>query len=211
MTTISILITTYDDPAWEEMAWTRAHPSAALQEPEEIIIRHYRDLSIGPARNATAKEATGDFLIHLDADDELHPNYLAAMRTALNTNNDSLALFQPAVQYTRKNRVQPPQLFPPGDLRVDNFLVVGTMVSRNLFNQVGGFEDYPHGFEDWSLWAKCWKAGASVVQVPEAIYIAHINPYSKHRQLWRNRREQVATHLRVAAELFPGGPEVWAR
>ena len=54
--------------------------------------------------------------------------------------------------------------------------MVGTLVSRDLFLEVGGFEDYPHGFEDWSLWAKCWKAGAKIIQVRRAVYIAHVDP-----------------------------------
>ena len=61
------------------------------------------------------------------------------------------------------------------------------------------------------LAASTGRRWATVVPVPRAIYNAYINPQSKHRQMWRNRREQVATHLRVQAELFPGGIENWVR
>lgn len=114
-------------------------------------------------------------------------------------------LLTPAVSYVRKNRRATPMFHPIGDLRSDNYLVVGTLVERDLFEKVGGFSDYPHGFEDWSLWAKCWKEGAQVVQVPLAVYIAHVNQNSKHRQGWRNRKWQVAMHERVRDELFPEG------
>ena len=72
--------------------------------------------------------------------------------------------------------------------------------------QVGGFSDYPHGFEDWSLWAKCWKAGAQIVQVRQAIYYAYVNPLSKMRLAWRDRTQQAATHERIQRELWPGEP-----
>jgi glycosyltransferase involved in cell wall biosynthesis len=208
---ISILITTYGEPVWEEMALERAYPSALAQDPDEVILHHERHLAIGPARNKAAERASSEWLLFLDADDELHSDYLHAMRTAISGNGDPLALYQPAVEYRRKGRTSPVFLAPIGDLRHDNFLVIGTVVRRELFMQVGGFEDYLHGFEDWSLWAKCWKAGANIVQVPGAIYIAHVNPRAKHKTLWRDRKTQVATHLRVQAELFPGGVERWAR
>lgn len=208
---ISVLITTYGDHAWAELSWSRAYPSTIDQGADEVIVRHWPDLTIGPARNATAEEAEGGFLIFLDADDELEDGYIDAMRTAADTLADEIdyapewTLFQPAVSYIRKNRRAAPLMREIGDLRVDNFLVIGTMVSKQLFDTAGGFSDYEHGFEDWSCWAKCWKAGATIVQVPDALYLAHVNPKSKHRQAWRNRREQVAMHLRVQAELFPEG------
>jgi glycosyltransferase involved in cell wall biosynthesis len=205
--TITICITTYGDDGWQELAWSRAYPSTIDQGADEVIVRHHPDLSIGPARNKTASEATGDYLIHLDADDELESGYVEAMRSTTTTRLTSAAmtLFQPAVRYIRKGQMANPILIPQKDLRHDNYLVVGTMIARDLFEQVGGFEDYPHGFEDWSVWAKAWKAGATVTQVPRAIYNAHINPKSKHRTMWRDRKSQVAMHLRVQAELFPEG------
>lgn len=202
---ISIVITTYGDDGWIDLAWARAYPSTMKQGAQEVIVKHFPDLSIGPARNAAAaKVKKPGWLCFLDADDELEHGYIDAMKQAIeNTKNPEMTLFQPAVRYIRKGRMQDPYMIPAGDLRHDNYLVVGTVVHQSLFKQVGGFEDYTHGFEDWSCWAKCWKAGATVTQVPRAIYNAHINPRSVHRQLWRNRKAQVEMHMRVQKELFP--------
>jgi len=204
--TISIVITTYGDERWKELSWSRAYPSTLEQGALEVIVHHEPDLPIGPARNAAGLLASGDYLCHLDADDELAPGYIAAMQQAIDRAADpSMALFYPTVRYMRKNRAQADLLRPIGDLRHDNFMVIGTAVERRLFQSVGGFSNYDHGYEDWSAWAKCWKAGASVIPVPQAVYIAHINPQSAHRVRWRNRKEQVAGHMRVQAELFPEG------
>jgi hypothetical protein len=45
-----------------------------------------------------------------------------------------------------------------------------------------------------------------VVRVPKAVYIQHVNPQSKHRVGWRDRRWQVETHQRVEAELAAWTP-----
>lgn len=202
--TISVCITTYGEDAWHELAWSRAYPSVIDQGADEVLVKHWDDLAIGPARNATAADAVGDFLIFLDADDELETGYVEAMRDAIGECSHPLQmLYQPAVRYIRKGQMANPILIPQKDLRIDNYLVVGTMVSRSLFTDVGGFEDLKHGYEDWSCWAKCWKAGATITQVPHAIYNAHINPHSKHRQMWRRRREQVYWHQHAQHLLFP--------
>ena len=204
---ISIIVTTYGSDHWREIAAQRAIPSAKAEEPYELIVHHEPGLEIGPARNRAAELASGEWLLFLDADDELEPGYLDAMTNAICLQGrPEPCLLQPAVRYVRKgSRSMTPVIFPEKDLRGDNYLIIGTVVRRKLFQQVKGFNDYPHGFEDWSLWAKCWKAGATVVPVPEAVYNAHINPQSIHRQMWRDRKTQVATHLRVQAELFPEG------
>jgi GT2 family glycosyltransferase len=96
--------------------------------------------------------------------------------------------------------------YPEVDLLKANWLVVGTLITRDLFLRIGGFSDYPHGFEDWSAWYKATRLGARVVKVPKALYIQHVNPQSKHRQGWRDRRWQVATHQRVERELAAWQP-----
>ena len=203
---ITIVITTYGEESWRSLAWERAYPSTVEQGAEQVIVHHSELATIGPARNAAALEAEGEWLIFLDADDELEPGYVEAMREIADRRRD-LVLLQPAVRYVRPGRPKPqPLLIPDRNLRKDNYLVIGTMLRRSQFERVGGFSDYHHGFEDWSLWVKCWLEGAKVVGVPGAVYRAHYNHTSKHRQLWRNRREQAVWHARIEQELFGDAP-----
>src|SRR5262249_49906775 len=111
-------------------------------------------------------------------------------------------LFTPIVQtVTGPHRRRVPRFYPEVNLFSGNWLVVGTLVQREIFFQAEGVGEYPHGFEDWALWFKCAKLGAQVRKVKNAIYIQHVNPLSKHRQGWRDRNYQVSTHERVQAEL----------
>jgi GT2 family glycosyltransferase len=200
---VSVCIATYGGSEWEEMAWTRAYPS--VTGAHEILCFHDPDGTIASVRNEVGNTARGEWLCFLDADDELAPGYLGAMERAAERAGDGPVLLTPAVQLLRhKGSVRgAPHFFDRGiPLSEDNWLVVGTLIKRDLFLQVGGFSDYPHGFEDWSLWAKAWKAGAQVIKVPDAVYRYWVNPQSKHKRGWRDRAWQVETHNRVRAELF---------
>jgi len=203
---ISICIATYGSDDWRELAWSRAWPSCQDQGALEVLVFHDPDGTIASVRNELASTAKGDALIYCDADDELAPGYLDAMTRAVERVGDGPALLTPAVQQLRKNGSVrgKPVFFDRGiPLTDDNWLVIGTLIQKSLFMEVGGFEDYPHGWEDWSLWAKAWKAGAQVVKVPDAVYRYHVNPQSKHKIGWRNRKWQVETHHKVRRELFP--------
>lgn len=205
---VSIIIATYGDEAWKRLALTRAYPSATKQDAAEIIAVHEPDMSIAQVRNAAAERATSEWLCFLDADDELGPNYTEVMWRALEQEREidetTPPLLTPAVRQIRRGRSSSPSFFDRGvSLRDDNWLVLGTLVQRELFLEVGGFNDYPHGFEDWSLWAKCWKAGAKIVKVRDAVYIYYWNPDSAHHKSWKDRKWQIEMHNKVRAELFP--------
>lgn len=204
---VSIIIATYGESVWEEMSWERALPSTQGQGALEVLVEHFHDYTIAEARNAAAARAKGDWLVFLDADDELAGGYIRAMErriSSLTFYEGKRVILIPRVQYVISGRPRAPKfLSRRGSLQDDNFIVVGAGIQRWDFEDVGGFSDYPHGFEDWSLWAKSWKAGADLVEVPQAIYVAYVNPNSKHRTAWRDRTAQVAMHHHVRRELFP--------
>lgn len=202
MTTVSVIIATYGADEWCVMAEERAMPSVA--EEDQLVMWHDQFGGRASSLNTAAERATSDWLIFLDADDEFAPGYVGAMRRALEQNPPPRSvLFTPAVQHIRKGRPGAPSFMDrPGlTLREDNWCVIGTMISRAMFDRVGGFDEYPHGFEDWALWSKCYRIGAEIVKVPGAVYRYWHNPQSAHKRGWRDRKTQVATHLRVAAEL----------
>jgi glycosyltransferase involved in cell wall biosynthesis len=200
----SIIIATYGEREWEDLAKARALPSAESQGAYEVIQGHRSRLSIARARNSLAKKATGDLLLFLDADDQLSPGYVQAMERIARRQQNGHALLTPTVSYWFPNQVKPrpPRFLPGVSLEQGNYLVLGTVLRRDLFFEVGGFSDYPHGYEDWSLWAKCHKAGAEVIRVQGAVYIAYINPESKHRVMWRDHDYQTRMHAQVREELF---------
>jgi glycosyltransferase involved in cell wall biosynthesis len=169
----------------------------------EIIPIHEPDGTISSSRNAAAAYGGDyDWLIYLDADDELAPGYIGAMEAAIERADNARTLFTPAVQTVRQGRTPgPPSFFREVPLRQANWLVIGTVVHRDLFWEVGGFPEAEHGLEDWGLWSKCARVGAEVVKVPDAVYRYWANPQSMHRQMWRDKKAQVAAHRRVAQEL----------
>lgn len=200
--TISVIVATYGDTQWAELATERAFPSALGQVAHEVIFHHEEDGTVATSRNAAAEQASGEHLIYVDADDELAPGYVGAMKRALEQNPGGRVLLTPAVSTVRQGgAASTPSFFREVPLRQANWLVIGTLIHRDLFREVGGFPEYPHGFEDWALWSKAVRVGATIVKVPDAVYRYWANPNSAHRVGWRDRKTQVATHQRVAAEL----------
>ena len=138
MTSISVVIGTYGDHKWRKIA-ERAEASAHAQTvpPVDVISSHHDTLH--EARNVGAERATGEFLVFLDADDELDVRYIEAMSSAISLMSHSRFLYQPATLGIVNGKEDPePVLIPERPLNTGNFMVIGTAVSRDLFMDVGG-------------------------------------------------------------------------
>jgi glycosyltransferase involved in cell wall biosynthesis len=208
---VSVLIATYGDPLWETLARSRALPSAQAQPPFEILVRHEPDGTVTSSRNTLAEMARGDWLCFLDADDELALGYLGAMRRALEQKKTAEGagrqlLLTPAVTYVREGRprrVRRGRFQPQRDLRDHNWLVIGTLISRRFFHEIGAFDVRdPHGLEDWGLWSRADAAGAEVVKVPGAVYVAHARRVSSHAAYARSA-EYGREYTRIRRSIHP--------
>jgi glycosyltransferase involved in cell wall biosynthesis len=191
---VSVIVATHGGMEWQHLAAERAVPSLAGQHAE-VIVYHDVDATLAAVRNTAAAGASGDWLCFLDADDRLGIGYLDAMRAAFYRGADdgsllgeidgdgnvlrqlpAPALLVPAVQAVGRDGFchGEPAIPSRGRTLAElNCGVIGTLVPRLLFEQVGGFHELPM-YEDWELWQRCVIAGARLVAVPDAVYCAHV-------------------------------------
>lgn len=167
---VSVIVGVFGDESWSALAHERAIPSAEGQAP----VVFSRGESLADCRNRGAERAESEWLLFLDADDELAPGAVDALARA------SGDLRIPATSYVRRGIPAEPMFWPQNDIRDTNYLVVSTLIRRDLFWEVGGFQDCLC-YEDWLLFGAAVKSGATVEQVPGAVLRVHVNPRSLHR------------------------------
>lgn len=192
---LTVVVATFGDRKWSELACRRAVPSA---EPQAPVVHVHLD-TLANARNAGAEQATSEWLCFLDADDELEPGYVEAMAAG------TADLRAPLVRYVSGHRHAVTQNMVPDDwvpemLRDGNHFVIGTLLRRSMFLEVGGFKDWPM-YEDWCLWQRCWLAGASFEVIHGAVYRAHVRQNSRNRS--PSRQEKEATHHMIRRANLP--------
>lgn len=184
--TISIIVSTFGEHGWRHRA-LRALESARNQTTPalEVIYNHGHDLQ--HARNLGAEQATGDWLVFLDADDELDQYFVERMRESIlqhSLRSDRKHwLIRPATIGVRPDGVRDfaPVVLEEKPLLEGNFMIIATAVERELFHQVGGFGPMPI-YEDWDLWIRCWRAGAGFGTASGAVYVVHVSEVSRNNQ-----------------------------
>jgi glycosyltransferase involved in cell wall biosynthesis len=196
---VTIVVATFGDPSYQQMAETVAVPSARATGCPVVAV--HGD-SIHGARNAGLAAAETEWVIYLDSDDELEPGYVDAMLAGRGD------VRVPRVRYVTEGEPVPdprmPKVVGPRHRRhvectqsclVDgNWIVIGAMARTQLLRDIGGWRDL--GWEDWDLWLRCHLAGAVITPAPGAVYRANRRPGSRGGY---TPAESLAHHRAVAA------------
>lgn len=171
MDSVSIVVATYGSPEWSALAYQRAIPSA-MEQGCQVVIEHGDTLA--GARNHAAAQASGDWLVFLDADDELAPGYVDAMLAGWG------GLRVPTLVEVSPDGREDVVITYRRNMERLNCCPIGTAIRRDVFFGCGGFPDFP-AWEDWALFLRAYRRGEGIGYVPRAVYRAHVNPDSRNR------------------------------
>lgn len=189
MASIGVAISTFGSNIWAARADT-AEWSAENQSrpPDQIVKFHADDGSLGYARNQAAGRLDTDFFIFLDADDLLHYDYVKSMEEAI---EEGEHLYRPATLgvYPDGSTDDEAVMIPRANLRSRNFCVIGTMVRRDDFAVVNGFDEDLTALEDWELFLHMTVLGCDILDVPAAIYMVGVNEGSRNSRTGAHGRE----------------------
>jgi glycosyltransferase involved in cell wall biosynthesis len=164
---------------------------------------------VSAARNQAIHEATAPVVAFLDSDDLWLPNYLERMGSALDARADAALAYTEAWMLdsrtgefhrrTTSFKVQPGPDEPPAErgaliaaLLQSNFVFCSAAVRREVFDQIGVFDESMPAAEDYDLWMRIAVSGMRMVRVKEPLVVYRRSAgtlSSDAVRLEQNRRE----------------------
>lgn len=177
MRDVTIIVSTFGDrEVWDPLA-SRAVASAMNQVSKAAsIVRHHAE-TLADARNEGAHDASTEWLIFLDADDELDEYYVAEMFAEEIEGDIRRPSTLGVVNGVEDNL---PVMIRRRPLYESNFVVIGSMVRREQVLKVGGFDSTLPMSEDWDLFLRMVIDGAIITDVPDAVYRVNVRPNSRN-------------------------------
>lgn len=161
-----------------------------------------KDTGISDAMNKGASFATGEFMLHLHADDMLaHSKALLWVDTCLRQHSQARWLYGKAdVIDAAGNKVQESSFTPfdPKRLRKYNLLAhPATFLETSLFHQIGGFDTKLRYCMDYDLWLRLSAHGKNALALPASLACFRAHPQSlstKEKQGVADEAYQVRNH-----------------
>ena len=150
------------------------------------VVEHPYNKGLPCARNTGISDSGGDLIIALDADDQLHREYVSlcvAGYEQLKEGNKIGIVRTGLIHFDGHGKFEecPPLGFGGMvDELVANRIFVSSMFTRHAWEEVEGYsEDMNDGFEDWEFWIKILEKGYNVLTVQRNLLFYRFHPRSK--------------------------------
>lgn len=189
MKTIGVVICSYGSEHIKKSL--NAYNSLIKQSvlPDEIKVVSYKsDKKLSEIRNNAISSLSTEYFCVLDADDELHENFIMEFHLG---HGD---IMNPLISMDKINVFR-----NSGNLEQGPYIIVGAPAKKDIFIKVGGFDERFDVSEDYHLWCKMYKAGATIGET-NGIYYINYNPEGRNH---KNGIEYcIETNEKIKKEVF---------
>jgi len=161
-----------DDCSTREETRSVLDELAALGDERIVIKRLEKNLGIGGASNAALALATGEFVGLLDNDDVLTRDALLEVAQRIDTENPDLIYSDEDKLDERGVNVEPyfKSDYSPDYLLCNNYLCHFSVLRRQLFLDIGGFQPGFDGAQDFDLMLRAVERARRVAHIPKILY-----------------------------------------
>lgn len=183
---------------------------ASLDTDDVLVIRQ-ENAGAGSARNAGIRATRATYILPVDADDLIEPDYVEQAVDVLERRPEVGVVYCRADRFGDAHGPWELPPFDPGAMAVDNIVFATAMFRRADWELVGGYDEaLRRGGEDWDFWLSLMELGRQVVQLPDVLfhYRIHGEPRNFHRHdlaglyadLFRKHERFFLDHLDVIYE-----------
>lgn len=134
---------------------------------KRIKVLHKENGGASMARDFAAKKVakSSKYLVFLDSDDLIEPTYLECAYWTLETHKEATWAYSDSVGFGELEYTWN-KWFDSEKMKRENDLVITSMVRKDAFLEVNGFDIYEKNvFEDWNLWLKFIAKGEYPVRI----------------------------------------------
>lgn len=156
-------ISLYDDKSIYEIIIVN---DGSTEEPtlnilKELVIKGYNIINqpnrgLGAARNTGIKAAMGKYILPLDCDNKIKPEYISEGINLLDKDSTLDVVYSNAEYFGEKEGIWESGEFNLQRLMIENYIDACAVFRKSTWEKVGGYDEKMPvmGYEDWDLWLR---------------------------------------------------------
>ncbi|WP_268036549.1 glycosyltransferase family 2 protein [Algoriphagus sp. PAP.12] len=155
-----------------------------FKHPFQISV--YSQVNSGPsvARNKAISHANGEFILPLDADDKINPDYISKGVKVLEGDRNIKLVYCEAEKFGKKSGHWKLKPYCPNALALDNMIFVSSLFRKSDWMNIGGYDErLKWGWEDWEYWINLLKDGGKVHKLPYVGFYYRIHSVSRRKSV----------------------------
>ena len=158
----------------------------SAQFPKTQIINQEKQ-GVCVARNNAIENASGKYILPLDADDKIHPTYIEKAVNMLENNPKIGIVYCEAEFFGAKTGKWQLAEYKFPDCLYGNGIFVSVMYRKSDWEIGGGYKkEMTLGFEDWEFWLTLIENGVEVYKIPEILFFYRQHDNSRSAELVKN-------------------------
>lgn len=210
----SVLAQTYTD--WECIIVNDGSPDnteeiAISWCKKDVRFRYFKKENGGvcSARNYGIANSTGEYILPLDADDKIHPEYLFEACAILDNKKDIGIVYSLVEKFGAEGGLVELPAYSLEKMLAGNLINNSSVFRRSDYNRTNGYNiNMLSGLEDWDFWLTFIELGVGVFQIKKLYFFYRINKKSRNKSInicqGKELNKQIyLNHLNFYAAHFP--------
>lgn len=166
---------------------------------------------LATARNNAIREALGQYILPLDADDKIKPTFLEKTVQLLDENEDLGFAYTIHTEFGDRGNTASTAEYDVRELSQHNIPPYASLYRKKVWEDVGGYHsNLKWGYEDWDFWIGAGAKGWYGRLIAEPLFLYRIHGYTMREEAFEHDLELKAKIAKNYPELYTEETLEWA-
>ncbi|MCC6932446.1 MAG: glycosyltransferase family 2 protein [Deltaproteobacteria bacterium] len=161
-----------DDGSTDAQTLAILEKIAVQYNEQPLTLIKQPNMGLPAARNVGIKKAVGEYILPLDADNMIRPDYLCKAINVLQNNPDVGVVHANAQYFGNKSGPWIFKEFDIHELMLGNKIDACSVFRRKVWEDCGGYDEalFRIGYEDWDFWLSAYECGWKFYWLNEILF-----------------------------------------
>jgi glycosyltransferase involved in cell wall biosynthesis len=135
---------------------------------------------LGKTRNNAIKISKGKYILPLDADNKIKPEYLTRAIEILETKSEVSIVYSDKILFGKSNDIIKVGEFNPSKIIQSNYIDACAIFRKDCWFEIGGYDEKMpiQGWEDWDFWISAIEKKYKFFYIPEPLFFYRVSDNS---------------------------------